>query len=434
MQPPDPPRLKPPCDPDDALAVLQRLRQAGHTAYFAGGCVRDTLLNITPKDWDVATDAPPKRVRELFQQTQAVGAAFGVILVHLGESTIEVATFRVDGTYEDGRRPNSVRFTTAEEDAKRRDFTINGLFLDPVENRVIDYVGGLADLNQKILRAIGAPSERFAEDHLRLLRAVRFAARFSLQVEPETKKAIQNLAPQLKGISPERVGVELRLILTPSSRSLAWPLLWELGLGPEIFRMLPGAARALQMDRSIFMALDNDHPISFAVALAAASLCVLHQAAPSARVADLVSKPSIGTIARAARKTLRTSNGEEDRMVLILSGIAPMLSETTSTVARKKRFLAGDVSGEARLLLGALARVGIQQERIEPLLNDLRELGRQDCAPTPFIDGNDLLAAGFAQGPKFKKILDAVYDAQLEGRVTSKPEAMALATSLNNIA
>src|SRR5580700_9848755 len=166
--------MKPPCSPSDALIVLKGLREAGHVAYFAGGCVRDSLLGLEPADWDVATDAPPQKVRSLFSSTQAVGAAFGVILVRQGKSTVEVATFRSDGVYEDGRRPSSVTFTSAQEDARRRDFTINGLFLDPIEDRVIDYVEGQKDLKAGLIRAIGEPRHRFDEDHLRLLRAVRF--------------------------------------------------------------------------------------------------------------------------------------------------------------------------------------------------------------------------------------------------------------------
>src|SRR5204863_2724342 len=152
---------------EDAITILRRLRDAGHVAYFAGGCVRDQLLGLTPKDYDVATDAPPPRVRQLFNNTQAVGAAFGVILVRHGRSQIEVATFRAEGAYLDGRRPSEVTFTTAEQDARRRDFTINGLFYDPVEDKVIDYVGGQRDLEHRWLRAIGDPDRRFAEDHLR---------------------------------------------------------------------------------------------------------------------------------------------------------------------------------------------------------------------------------------------------------------------------
>src|SRR5687768_567649 len=175
-EPPDQPPQGKRSTREDALAVVRRLRDAGHVAYFAGGCVRDLLLGLEPKDYDVATDAPPERVRSLFNRTQAVGAAFGVILVRQRDSQVEVATFRSDGRYDDGRRPTGVRFTTAEEDARRRDFTINGLFLDPLDgDKVIDFVGGQEDLKAGRLRAIGDPDARFAEDHLRLLRAVRFA-------------------------------------------------------------------------------------------------------------------------------------------------------------------------------------------------------------------------------------------------------------------
>ena len=191
---------KPPCSREDALAVLSRLREAGHVAYFAGGSVRDLLMGREPKDYDVATDAPPKRVRQIFPNTQAVGAAFGVILVRQGRSVVEVATFRAEGKYDDGRRPSEVRFTTAEEDAGRRDFTINGLFFDPLDgDRVIDYVGGQEDLKNRVLRAIGNPDVRFGEDYLRLLRAVRFAARFGLAIEERTAAAIRRRAPCSSG-------------------------------------------------------------------------------------------------------------------------------------------------------------------------------------------------------------------------------------------
>ena len=207
MDPTPPENLGKHASRDDAVAVVKRLRDAGHIAYFAGGCVRDTLLGLTPKDYDVATDAPPDRVRQLFSNTQAVGAAFGVILVRHRKSVIEVATFRADLQYKDGRRPEGVVFTTAEEDAKRRDFTINGLLMDPLEgDKVIDYVSGQEDLKNKVLRAIGEPNHRFEEDHLRLLRAVRFAARFGLVIEPSTATAITGHAEQLKRISPARVG------------------------------------------------------------------------------------------------------------------------------------------------------------------------------------------------------------------------------------
>src|SRR3954454_5361661 len=311
---PPPASNKPPSDREDAIAVLRRLRDAGHVAYFAGGCVRDELLGITPKDYDVATDAPPPRVRELFTNTQAVGAAFGVILVRQRKSVIEVATFRSDDVYLDGRRPTAVKFTTAEEDAKRRDFTINGLFLDPVENKVIDYIGGREDLKNKIVRAIGEPDHRFEEDHLRLLRAVRFAARFGLTIELATASAIRAHAPQLKRISPERVAEELRLMLTPATRVAAWKMLWELGLARVVFRSLgplrENTAAGSADDRSsIFLNVSPGAAVPFGLALAAA---VVDWQRDGAEVRGLLEKRQVQRAVNASRQTLRISNDESD--------------------------------------------------------------------------------------------------------------------------
>src|SRR5258706_1624955 len=255
-------RSKPPSYREDALAVVHALRDAGHVAYFAGGCVRDALLGLEAKDYDVATDAVPVKVRSLFRNTRAVGQAFGVILVHIGQSVIEVATFRTDGKYLDGRRPSEVQFTTAEEDAKRRDFTINGLFLDPLTDQVIDYVGGQQDLKSRTLRAIGDATARFEEDHLRLLRAVRFAARFGLTIEPLTLGAIAKHAERLAGISPERVGEEVRLMLTAPTRSTAWKMLRDVNLAPVIFRFLPKLQRDAR-GASVLGAVAPGRPIAY---------------------------------------------------------------------------------------------------------------------------------------------------------------------------
>src|SRR3954463_13068290 len=267
---------KPRCDRADAEAVLRRLRQSGHEAYFAGGCVRDLLLGLEPKDWDVATNAPPARVRELFTKTEAVGAAFGVILVRHGRSVVEVATFRSEGNYLDGRRPSEVRFTSAQEDAQRRDFTINGLFLDPLEqDRVIDFVGGQEDLAARRLRAIGDAEARFGEDHLRLLRAVRFAARFGLEIAPLTAAAMESRGPLLKGISPERIAEELRMMLCPPTRSAAWLLLWKYKLIHVVMRFLPLREEVeLNPSKSVFLATAPGAQISFGLALASAVLDV----------------------------------------------------------------------------------------------------------------------------------------------------------------
>ncbi len=430
MNPPADPRIKPVCTREDALAVLQRLRKAGQIAYFAGGCVRDVLLGLDAKDWDVATDAPPARVRELFPSTQAVGAAFGVILVRSGRSVVEVATFRADGIYEDGRRPSSVRFTSAEEDARRRDFTINGLFLDPIEDRIIDFVGGKDDLAARLIRAIGSPAERFAEDHLRLLRAVRFAARFGFEIEPYTAAAIQTHAPKIKGISPERIGDELRQMFTPNTREQAWLLLWKLDLAREIFRFLPAIPKEMDATRSIFLNLEKGQPISLGQSLAAACLCMRIQAESLTDIRALLTKSEISRSVRAMRQALRISNDESDEMSQIQANLEPLLQSNPPTIAQKKRFLADPKSAMSRQLMDAISTVGLHHDRIAELRKEWPALSQQDVAPTPLLNGDELIAAGFSAGPAFRRILDAVYDAQLEGRISTKEEAIAFAKTL----
>lgn len=426
-------RRKPPCTRKDATAVLRRLREAGYEAYFAGGCVRDLLLGLEPTDWDVATSAPPARVRELFPRTQAVGQAFGVILVYQGRSVVEVATFRSEGDYRDGRRPGRVRFTTAQEDAARRDFTINGLFLDPLDgDRIIDFVGGREDLAARRLRAIGDPHERFREDHLRLLRAVRFAARFDLTVEEQTAAAIAAAAPMLTRISPERCGDELRLMLCPPSRAAAWRLLWKFGLLHVLFRFLPVPADVrLREARSPMMHLAPGREAPFGLALAAGVLCA--HASAGAREDELLAamaRDRATHAVRAMRRALRISNEESDDMSGALEGLAPLLSEPPPRVAVLRRFLAGPAAGLSRVLMEALHSAGFFRQRIEWLRAELSRWATALPLPAPLINGDDLKDAGLSPGPLFKRILDAVYDAQLEGRVCDHDAALHLAMSL----
>lgn len=409
-------RLKPLCLRADALAVLQRLREQGHIAYFAGGCVRDVLLGLEPKDYDIATDAPPKRVRQLFSNTQAVGQAFGVILVRQGKSVIEVATFRSEGSYTDGRRPDHVTFSTPQDDAQRRDFTINGLFLDPLEkDRVIDYVGGLEDLRSRRLRAIGQPGHRFAEDHLRLLRAVRFAARFGLQIEPSTAAAIERDAPLLQRISPERIADELRLMLTPPTRGIAYELLWHFELAPVVLRFLDPPARE-RPGHAMFARLAPGESIAFGLALAAIVVEV--------RLPQLPMRPQTLQAVRALRQGLKISNDESEMLEEILLSIHSLLTTDDPTVAALKRFLAGPSSTQTRQLLAALLEEGLCAQRIAQLLPHLNDLAQGDCAPPPLVTGDDLQAMGLPPGPLFKTLLDQTYDAQLEGRVISREQAL----------
>ena len=227
--------MAPSAEREAATAIVARLRSAGHQAYFVGGCVRDLVLGREPKDFDVATSATPDQVLSLFDKTFAVGAHFGVVLVCTGEITTEVATFRSDGAYSDGRHPDAVRFSTSpEEDVKRRDFTINGMMLDPADDSVLDLVGGRRDLNAGLIRAIGDPAERFTEDKLRMLRAVRFAARFSFELEPATAKAIERLAPAVNQVSHERVRDELTRMLTEGHARRAFEMLDATGLLAQV--------------------------------------------------------------------------------------------------------------------------------------------------------------------------------------------------------
>ncbi|WP_428938510.1 CCA tRNA nucleotidyltransferase [Fontivita pretiosa] len=413
------PSSRPPCDRADALAVLKRLRDAGYVAYFAGGCVRDELLGIQPKDYDVATDAPPQRVRELFSNTQAVGAAFGVILVRYRRSVVEVATFRRDDVYLDGRRPSKVHFATAEEDAKRRDFTINGLFLDPIENRVIDYVGGLEDLKRRLIRAIGDPNRRFDEDYLRMLRAVRFAARFGFEIEPATAEAIRTHAARLKEISPERIAEELRLMLTGPTRNAAWRMLNEFGLADVIFRFAPPA----DANTDVFTKL-GDEPAPFGLVLAAA---LVSRCADPARLFD---PKAAKAAARAMRQALRISNDEQTELIETLIGVGLVLNPPPPTLARKKRFLARPTAPLSRRLMRALAESGYRRQQILELEREFDALLKADYAPPPLITGDDLTAAGLQPGRLFKRLLDEVYDAQLEGRVQTREQALELALRL----
>jgi poly(A) polymerase len=425
MPPAESPIPRQPSLRDDAIAILRKLRDAGHVAYLAGGCVRDMLLGIDAKDFDVATDAPPDRVRTLFINTQAVGAKFGVILVRQGKSVIEVATFRAEGDYEDGRRPREVRFTTAEEDAQRRDFTINGLFFDPIENRVIDFVGGQADLKAKILRAIGEPNHRFEEDHLRLLRAVRFAARFDLVIEEKTAAAISKHAEQLKRISPERIADELRMMLTPPTRTEVWRLLWKFNMLQVIFRTLPDKPREPEPGE-FFEQLSPGETVSFPLALAMLVLAY-RQSAP--HTWSLTSLPEVKRAVQACRMTLKISNHESDSLQGILH-LSEFFLENPPSVATMKRFLARPESGDATQLLRSKLRCNPAAQRVIWLLKQFAELHKSDVAPPPLVSGDDLTAQGLKPGKLFKRILDETYDAQLEGRVQDKAQALDFAMGI----
>src|SRR5580704_9324015 len=463
---------------DFAISIVRTLREHDHKAYLVGGCVRDLLLGREPADYDVATSATPDEVMRIFPETYAVGAQFGVVLVPLqngnpntlvipsgaeasrsevsaesrgleltaaGGSThpesqvIEVATFRADLGYSDGRHPDQVRFTKSpQEDATRRDFTIDGMMLDPISNEVLDFVGGQKDLKAGIIRAIGDPEHRFAEDKLRMLRAIRFAARFSYIIEPKTFAAIQQLAPQIDQVSRERVRDELTRMLTEGHARQAFLLLDESGLLHEVLpeiEAMKGVEQPPEFhpEGDVFvhtLCLLDKLPQPCPPTLAWGAL--LHDVGkpPTFRVAaDRIrfdGHVDVGVkMAEAVCRRLHFSNNDTDQILALVDNhmrfahVQRMKESTFKRFVRMPRF---EEHLELHRLdcessLRNLASYNFTREK-------LAAIPAEAMRPRPLVTGEDLIAAGYAPGPRFKEILSAVEDGQLEGQMQTKETAM----------
>jgi poly(A) polymerase len=431
---------------DSSISIVRTLRDRGHQAYLVGGCVRDLLLGRQPADYDVATDATPDEVMRIFPQTYAVGAQFGVVLVPVDQShtksdekIIEVATFRSDVSYSDGRHPDAVRFSKSpQEDVQRRDFTINGLLLDPLTSEVLDFVGGRKDLDAGLIRTIGNPKLRFVEDKLRMLRAVRFAARFEYKIEPDTVAAIQELAPEIDRVSDERVRDELTKMLTEGQARQAFLLLDQSRLLQQVLpevEAMKGVEQPPQFhpEGDVFvhtLLLLDRLPKPCPVTLAWGAL--LHD----------VGKPPTFRIA-------------PDR--IRFDGHVDVGVKMAEEICRRLRFSSHDTEQILALIKNHMRFVHVQQMKEStfkkfvrmPRFDEHLELHRLDCQsshgdlttfnftrdkvanmppeamrPAPLITGDDLIAAGYAPGPAFKQMLGAVEDAQLDGRLQSRMAAM----------
>jgi poly(A) polymerase len=418
------------------VAVVRRLRAAGHEALFAGGCVRDLLLGLVPADYDIATAAPASVVQELFPRTVPVGVQFGVVLVMEDGEPFQVATFRRDGAYVDHRHPISVEFSDAQHDAERRDFTINGMFLDPETDRVIDYVGGQADLAAHVIRAIGDPYARFDEDRLRLLRAVRFAARFGWDIAPETFAAITKLAPSITGIAWERIGDEIVKILTEGHAKRGFTLLAESGL---LTVLLPEIAALQGVEQSpdhhpegdvfthTLLCLDKLEAGRHGEALALAVL--LHDVAKPA----CAERRDDGRItfhqhcergapiaAEICLSRLRRSRDTADRVAWLVENHLRHVQAPQMRVATLKRFLAQPAMDDLLELtrIDALSGSG-DLTAYDFCIAKRAELLVEQPLPEPLLSGRDLIALGHRPGPLFREILDRAFDAQLEGELTS---------------
>lgn len=408
---------------DFALDVVRRLQQAGFTALWAGGCVRDLLLGHAPDDYDVATSARPEQVRDLFgkRNTLAIGASFGVILVQAprrsGASDVEVATFRTEGPYLDGRRPQHVQFATPQEDALRRDFTINGMFFDPLADQVLDYVGGRQDLERRIVRAIGDPRARIAEDKLRMLRAVRMTARFDFTLEQATAAAVRELAREILVVSSERITQELRKMLVHVRRSAAMRLADDLRLLsvilPELAPILD-ESNAPRWLRTLAM-LDRLEAPGFELALATLlfELATLHSPEAAAKMA--------GELGR----RLRFSNRELEHLSWLLAHCRVLHEAPQWTLAKLKRLFADPRIGD----LIRLHRVAVECSdgdlaAVEFCEQYLARTPPEEINPPPLITGDDLIRLGLYPGARFKELLELARDEQLDGRVSSRDAAL----------
>lgn len=396
-----------------ALSIVRQLQTAGFTAYWAGGCVRDGLLGRQPEDFDVATDARPEVVRRLFsrQRPLAIGAAFGVIALPTpGGGLTEIATFRSDGHYSDGRHPDSVRFGTAADDAQRRDYTINGLFYDPVAARVIDFVDGQQDLQQQVVRAIGDPLQRLHEDKLRMLRGVRFAAALQFRLDGPTEHAIRQMADQVTVTSGERIGAEMRKMLGATTAPTALQLLAQTGLLPPVWPGFPADPAAL--DQAIAVA-QHTRPADFCACLAAVisqitrlPLAMLDQLRDHWRL----SGQEIKAIGQAAVHWPLIAQADS----LPWSTIQPLLvHEHRDTVL---------ATAAARTAAAAQSQQGVQLCR-----RRIQQWPAERLNPPPLITGQQLLQAGFSAGPAFKQALQQVRAAQLDGQIETAAQAMQLA-------
>jgi len=444
-----------------AAEIVRTLRERGHQAYLAGGCVRDLLLGREPADYDVATDATPQQVMQIFPQTYAVGEQFGVVLVPESDgatgaparqgTTVEVATFRSDVGYSDGRHPDEVRFTKdPREDVQRRDFTINGMMLDPATNEVLDFVGGRDDLKAGIIRAIGDPERRFTEDKLRMLRAVRFAARFNYKIDPATMSAIQKLAPKIHQVSCERVREELTKMLTEGQARKAFELLDTTKLLPEVLPEI-AAMKGVQQPPQYhpegdvlvhtLLLLEKLQPSASGRVSGSVSGSVSKTLAWGALLHD-VGKPATFRIApdrirfdghvevgvkMAAEilRRLRFSNHETDQILALVDNHMRFGAVQRMKQSTLKKFLRLPAFEEHLELhrIDCLSSHG-QLDVYEYTREQMRSLPPEAIRPTPLITGCDLIEAGYQPGPRFKEVLTAVEDAQLEGTLASREAAM----------
>jgi len=428
-----------------AESIVRQLVQAGHVAVYAGGCVRDALLDRPYPDVDIATSATPDQVQALFPKaSDPQGKAFGVIRLRVDEHVFEIATFRVDGPYLDGRRPSSVTFTTAKEDARRRDFTVNGMFFDPLKNEVLDYVQGRTDLAAKTIRAIGDPVARFTEDRLRLFRALRFAVQLGFEIEPSTWKALVSLAPDSKVISPERVRDELVKIFISPNPALGLDLMHDSGLLavwiPELLEMR-GCAQSPEHHpegdvwvhtRLLLTHLKNPSPVlAFSALLHDVGKPRTSKTEPNGRIRFFGHEGVGARMAEEILRRLRFSNDDIGAITACIANHMAFKDAPHMRVSTLKRMLARPTFSEELELHRIDCTSSHGQLDIHAFLQDkLSEFSQEEIKPKPLVTGHDLQELGAKPGPAMGKILHQLMDEQLEGKIADRAGALTRAKEL----
>ena len=434
----------------NALEIVKTLQEHGYKAFFAGGCVRDMIMGKESEDYDIATSALPEDIMKLFERTIPVGVQFGVVIVVRDGHNFEVATFRTEGSYTDGRHPDYVAFSTPEADVKRRDFTINGLLYDPVKNEILDYVGGQEDISKGIIRTIGNPAERFTEDKLRMIRAARFACRFNFPIHEDTRQAIVQLAQNIHVVSAERIREELEKILTGTNPHIGIKLLDELHLLQEILPEVSGMKGVRQPENfhpegDVFvhtlLCLSKLAPVpeqgmerpSWTLAMG----ILLHDIGKTITFEELDrirfnlhEKVGADMTAKICDR-LKTSNAEKDRIVWLVLKHLYFKDAQKMRLSKLKRLLAEEGYPELAELcrIDALASSGDLSD-YHYCQEMFSKLSHEEVKPKPLITGHDLIDMGLKPGPVFKDILTKIEDEQLEGNVTTKEAAIEMAKSL----
>ena len=452
-----------------AIGIVKRLRENGFSALFAGGCVRDMLMGSNPEDYDIATDARPDDIIHIFKRTVPIGIHFGVVLVMENDFEFEVATFRSDGTYSDGRHPDTVTFCDARGDALRRDFTINGMFYDPIEDKHFDYVGGEGDLKACLIRAIGNPFERFDEDRLRMIRAVRFACRFNFKIEEQTAEAIKKLHGKVLTVSSERIRDELRKTLIGPNPDTSIKMLDDLNLLHEILPEVTAMKGVEQPEnfhpegdvfthtlltltkladgREATDTREEHHPVSngpgkknVSNSWELAMAVLLHDIGKPVtfEVSDRIrfnNHDSVGAkMAEKICERLRMSNAEKERITWLVKMHLYLRHAQEMRISKLKRLFAHEGYPELAELykVDSLASTA-NLDDYNFCQNMFEELKEEEIKPEPLVTGNDLIALGVKPGPIFSKILDAIKDEQLEQKITTKEEALKKAKELVSI-